>query len=110
MRAALVGGGIAASLTPAMHEAEGAAQGMAYRYERYDTATEPWNARTLAEILEHAESEGLCGLNVTHPHKTCVGACLDALEGPAGELGTVNTVVLRDGKRIGHTTDYSGFA
>ena len=110
MRAALVGDGIAASLTPAMHEAEGAAQGMAYRYERYDTATKPWNARTLAEILEHAESEGLCGLNVTHPHKTRVGACLDALEGPAGELGTVNTVVLRDGKRIGHTTDYSGFA
>ena len=109
MKAALVGNGIAQSVTPGLHEAEGAAQGLSYRYERFDTALSPWKGMALSDILDHAETEGYAGLNITHPHKLSVTSYLDALSGPAKALGAVNTVVFQDGKRVGHTTDYSGF-
>lgn len=109
MKAALVGHGIGASLTPGMHEAEGRAQGLSYSYDSFDTATTPWSTRSLAEILDHAQALGYAGLNITHPHKMAVVAHLDELSGAAQALGTVNTVVFRDGRRIGYTTDYSGF-
>lgn len=38
LRAALIGSGIAASRTPAMHMAEGRAQGLDYRYDLIDIA------------------------------------------------------------------------
>lgn len=109
MKAALVGDGIGPSLTPALHEAEGAAQGLDYSYTRFDTSVDPWRAMSLAEILDRAEHSGFAGLNITHPHKTLVCDLLDDLAGPAADLRTVNTVVFKGGKRIGHTTDYTGF-
>lgn len=110
MKAALVGSGIGQSLTPGMHEAEGRALGLGYSYERFDTAEPPWDGMALAEILDHAEADGYAGLNVTHPHKMTAAVHLDALSGPSETLGTVNTVIFRDGQRVGHTTDYLGFA
>lgn len=109
MKAALIGDGIGASLTPGMHEAEGRAQGLTYNYESFDTATPPWSTRSLPDILDHAQARGYSGLNITHPHKMKVVAHLDELSGAAQALGTVNTVVFRDGRRVGYTTDYSGF-
>jgi len=35
---------------------------------------------------------------------------LDDLSSDARALGAVNTVVLEDGKRVGHNTDWFGFA
>lgn len=109
MKAALVGNGIGQSLTPGMHEAEGRAQGLTYRYDRFDTALAPWKDMALPEILDHAEAQGFAGLNITHPHKLQVAQYLDGLSAASEALGTVNTVVFRDGRRTGHTTDYSGF-
>jgi shikimate dehydrogenase len=37
-------------------------------------------------------------------------ACLDELSPDAAAVGSVNTIVFRDGKRIGHNTDLWGFA
>lgn len=110
MRAALVGHGIDQSLTPGMHEAEGRAQGLDYTYDRIDTGTDRWAGKPLNDILEHVEGQGYAGLNITHPHKMAVVDCLDRLSGTAEALGAVNTVVFKNGERIGHTTDYSGFA
>ena len=109
MKAALVGDGIGPSLTPGMHEAEGRALGLDYRYGRIDTREAPWRDMTLSAILDRAEAEGHAGLNITHPHKMAVTAHLDRLSGPAAALGSVNTVVFREGRRVGHTTDYTGF-
>ena len=50
------------------------------------------------------------GLNVTVPYKKSVIPYLDALSPRAQALGAVNTIVHRDGKLIGHNTDYFGFA
>lgn len=50
------------------------------------------------------------GLNVTVPYKKAVMEYLDELSPRAKRLGAVNTVVRRNGKLIGHNTDYFGFS
>lgn len=49
------------------------------------------------------------GLNVTIPYKKTVIPYLDALSPEARRLGAVNTILRREGKLIGHNTDYFGF-
>ncbi|ROR89417.1 shikimate dehydrogenase [Nocardioides aurantiacus] len=109
----LVGGGIARSLTPAMQEREGREQGLALTYRLVD-AERPdgrgFGVDDLPEVLTGAERFGLDGLNVTHPFKQAVVPLLDDLSEAAADLGAVNTVVLRDGKRVGHNTDTTGYA
>jgi quinate/shikimate dehydrogenase (NAD+) len=109
MKAALLGDNIGPSLTPSQHEIEGAALGLDYRYHRIDTGGQKLTAADLQNILTGAEESGLVGLNVTHPHKSVVVDLLHRLEGPAKDLQTANTVVLRDGEWIGYNTDYGGF-
>ena len=53
---------------------------------------------------------GFAGLNITHPAKQAVLPLLDELSEAAGALGAVNTVVFEAGRRIGHNTDWWGFA
>ena len=105
----LVGRGIQQSRTPAMHEAEGRAQGLAYVYRLLDTDRMGDTAPKLADILAFAMHFGFDGLNVTFPYKQEVIPLLDGMSEAAEALGSVNTVVLRDGGRVGHNTDMSGF-
>ncbi len=49
------------------------------------------------------------GLNVTIPYKQTVMKYLDSISPEAQRIGAVNTIVNRDGKLIGHNTDYYGF-
>jgi shikimate dehydrogenase len=53
---------------------------------------------------------GFDGLNITHPCKQAVIPLLHELSEDAAAIGAVNTVQLRDGRRIGHNTDWWGFA
>ncbi|MCK9166271.1 MAG: hypothetical protein WCS12_00130 [Acholeplasmataceae bacterium] len=46
------------------------------------------------------------GYNVTTPYKEEVIPYLDRLEGVAKELNVVNTIVYKDGKKLGYNTDY----
>ena len=110
MRAGLIGSGIQASLTPAMHMAEAHAQGISYRYELFDLDLIGGGVERLAGLIEQAEREGFVGLNITHPCKQAVVPLLDTLSEDAAALGAVNSVVLRDGRRHGHNTDWWGFA
>jgi shikimate dehydrogenase len=109
LKAALIGQGIGASLTPVMHEAEARAQSFEYRYERFDTAHAPYADMPLEDLISKAEQEGYAGLNITHPYKTRAAGLVDELSGPAKELGVINTIVFKGGKRIGYNTDYTGF-
>lgn len=52
---------------------------------------------------------GLCGLNVTVPHKEKIIAYLDELSEEARLIGAVNTIEIKEGKLIGHNTDGRGF-
>ncbi|KTS16234.1 shikimate dehydrogenase [Methylobacterium indicum] len=108
--AGLIGNGIQASRTPPMHEHEGDAQGLRLLYQTIDLEKLGLGADALPDLLTAAERMGFSGLNITHPCKQAVLAHLDALSPDAAALGAVNTVVLRDGKRVGHNTDWWGFA
>jgi shikimate dehydrogenase len=103
----LVGSGIDASLSPALHEGEAAALGIEYRYRLLDI--DRLDAG-VGELLERARTKGYSGLNVTHPCKQAVVEHLDELSPEAAALEAVNTVVFSDGRAIGHNTDASGFA
>lgn len=106
----LIGAGIQASRTPSMHEREGAEQGLRYAYRLIDLDKVDKGARALPDLIADAERQGFAGLNITHPCKQAVIPLLTDLSDDARALGAVNTVLLRDGKRIGHNTDWWGFA
>lgn len=106
----LIGAGIQASRTPAMHEREAAELGLRYSYKLIDLDLLNLGAEALPELLIAAERMGFNGLNVTHPCKQSALAHLTELSGEARAIGAVNTIVLRDGRRIGSNTDASGFA
>ena len=106
----LVGSGIGPSLTPPLHEREADELGLRYLYRRLDLDRLHRPASAIGEILGAARLAGYDGLNVTHPCKQLVIPHLDELSPDAAALGAVNTVVLRDGRAVGHNTDWSGFA
>ena len=106
----LIGAGIEASRTPSMHEREGDEQGLRLMYQRIDLERLNIGAEALPELLTAAERMGFAGLNVTHPCKQAIIPYLDELSIDAAALGAVNTVVLRNGRRYGHNTDWWGFA
>ena len=105
----LVGAGIQASLTPRLHEDEGAAQGLRYQYRLIDLDVLGLMPPALPEILAKAERDGFTGLNITYPCKQAVIALLDELCPDARAIGAVNTVIFREGRRFGHNTDWTGF-
>lgn len=108
-RAGLIGRGIQASRSPAMHRSEAAAQGFELIYELLDLEQRGLKNEALAELLDEAEARGFAGLNITYPCKQAVIPLLDDLSEEARAVGAVNTVQFRDGKRIGYNTDASGF-
>ncbi|MEY9558118.1 shikimate dehydrogenase [Sinorhizobium fredii] len=105
----LIGADIQMSKSPALHETEARHQGFDYRYELLDLAERGLPASALPDLLDEEERRGFAGSNITHPCKQSVIAHLSRLSEDAEMLGAVNTVVFRDGERIGHNTDWYGF-
>lgn len=108
--AGLIGAGIQASRTPALHEQEGDAQGMRYLYRLIDLDALKLDINALPDLVQAAQRMSFTGLNITFPCKQAVIPLLDELSDEARGIGAVNTVVFKDGKRIGHNTDCLGFA
>ena len=61
-------------------------------------------------LLDGVRRLGFAGVNVTFPYKEAVIPLLDDLSPAPRAIGAVNTVVVRDGRLIGHNTDTTGFA
>jgi shikimate dehydrogenase len=106
----LVGDGVMPSLSPHMHEREGDVQGLRYLYRPIDLLELDLPATSIGDLLQNAARMGFNGLNITHPCKQLVLKHLDEIAPDAQKLGAVNTVVIQDGRFIGHNTDFSGFA
>jgi shikimate dehydrogenase len=107
----LIGAGIQASRAPALHEREGVEQGIRYVYKLIDLDRLALGQDALPELLTAAERLGFAGLNITHPCKQSILPLLTDLSEDARGLGAVNTVLFRDGnRRVGHNTDWWGFA
>jgi shikimate dehydrogenase len=106
----LIGSGIQHSSSPSMHVDEGKALGLKVTYELLDFDLMPGGAEKLPALLAQAEQRGFSGLNITYPSKQAVIPLLDELAPEARALHSVNTVLFRDGRRIGHNTDWWCFA
>jgi shikimate dehydrogenase len=106
----LIGAGIQASRSPAMHELEARRQGLRYVYKLIDLEKLGLGVEALPELLRAAERMGFDGLNITHPCKQAVIPLLTELSEEACAIGAVNTLVLRHGRRVGYNTDCTGFA
>ncbi len=96
MRCGLLGRKLCHSYSPTIHSLLGN-----YSYELFEVEPE-----LLGIFLQKGN---FAGLNVTMPYKQAVIPYLDELSPVAKKLGAVNTIVRRDGKLIGHNTDYFGF-
>jgi shikimate dehydrogenase len=110
VRTGLIGSSIQASLSPDLHQKEGAELGLSYSYQLLDLDVLRLGPQDLPDILAAAEASGFAGLNVTHPCKQAIISFLDRLSEDARSLGAVNTVVFENGHATGHNTDWWGFA
>jgi shikimate dehydrogenase len=106
----LIGKGIQRSKSPAMHEAEAAAQGFRCIYELIDLDERGVGLRALPDLLIEAETRGFAGVNITYPCKQAVIPLLHDLSDEARAIGAVNTVHFTNGRRVGYNTDAWGFA
>lgn len=105
----LIGEGIAASLTPPMHEAEAAALGLDYEYRILDLIALGRPATDVGDLLAEARSAGFTAMNITHPCKQLVVDLVDELDADAAHLQAVNLVVFDEGGLVGYNTDWMGF-
>lgn len=97
MKCGLLGRRLGHSYSPAIHALLGD-----YPYRLFEKEPE--------ELEDFLKSGAFDGLNVTIPYKSAVIPYLDELTAVAAELGAVNTIVCRNGRRIGHNTDHFGFS
>jgi len=90
----LLGWPVEHSLSPRMHNAAFAALGLDWVYVPLPTRPE-----RLAEAVRGLAALGFAGANVTAPHKLAVAELCDT------DAPSVNTIVVRDGRLEGWTTD-----
>jgi shikimate dehydrogenase len=107
--AGLIGAGIGASLSPALHEREARQLGLAGEYQLFDLEELGREPGEVGAIAREARDLGLAGVNVTHPCKQLVVPELDDLSPEAAALNAVNTVVFDGDRMVGHNTDTTGF-
>lgn len=93
-----------------MHEDEARAQGIKLDYRLFDFAALGMAEANLPAFISDLQAVGYAGINVTHPFKQAVIPLLDELSEGARQVGAVNTIAFRDGKRLGFNTDVIGFA
>jgi len=105
----LLGSGIGASGSPALHESEARALGHTLHYHLIDLELAGRSPADLPALLAAAEALGFAGVNITHPCKQAVLPLLDELDPRAAAAGAANTVVFREGRRLGYNTDWCGF-
>jgi shikimate dehydrogenase len=108
--AGLLGQGIGPSLSPELHEREGARQGLRYTYKTVELPDARLDREHLRDLLAHAVQLGFDGLNVTHPVKQVMASLVDELAQEADAIGAINTILVADGATRGHNTDVTGFA
>lgn len=99
----VIGEPVAHSRSPAIHNAAFAALGLDFVYVAFPVA-----AGRGRDAVAAVRTLGITGLSVTMPHKSDVAATCDELTPAAAALGSVNTVVNRDGHVVGDSTDGPG--
>lgn len=101
---ALLGFPLKHSISPLFQQAAFDFYKLDLRYQAWETAPE----RLTEAVAKLRQTESI-GANVTVPHKEAVIPLLDRIEGDAGGIGAVNTIVKQGEQLIGHNTDCLGF-
>lgn len=102
-RAAVLGSPVAHSLSPVLHRAAYAELGLhRWVYEAHDV-----DAAALPEFFAGLDGTW-AGLSLTMPLKAAVLPLLDGASPLTETVGAANTVLLRDGQRLGDNTDVPG--
>lgn len=96
LRCGLLGRKLSHSYSPQIHK-----ELAGYEYKLYEKEPE--------ELEAFLRSKTFDGLNVTIPYKKAVMPILDDISPEAAAIGSVNTIVSRDGKLTGYNTDAFGF-
>jgi shikimate dehydrogenase len=96
----LIGDPVSHSLSPRIQNAAFAALGLDWAYVPLPVAGE-----RLEDAVQGLVALGFAGANVTIPHKTAVVGFCDELDDVAERAGSVNTLVVRDGRIVGTSTD-----
>lgn len=102
--AGVIGDPVRHSLSPVLHNAAFGALGLDWVYVAL-----PVPAGQATRALDGARALGIEGLSVTMPHKAAVAEAVDRCSEVASLLGSVNTVVRRDDRLMGESTDGEGF-
>ena len=100
---ALIGDPVGHSLSPAMHNAAFAADGLDFVYVALNVRTDDLQA-----AVRGAAVMGFRGFNVTMPHKRMMVPLVDSLDEGAAISGAVNTVVIEGQRLRGYNTDGPG--
>jgi shikimate dehydrogenase len=100
----IIGNPVRHSLSPAIQNAAIVACELDYIYVPFEVTPE-----LLSVAVSGLRALGVCGFNVTIPHKSAIVRYLDELDESAVAAGAVNTVLLRDGLMTGYNTDGYGF-
>ncbi|NHC46041.1 shikimate dehydrogenase [Motilibacter aurantiacus] len=104
-RAAVLGFPIEHSLSPVLHRAAYAALGLeGWSYDAHEV-----DEAALPGFVERLDA-AWAGLSLTMPLKRAVLPLLDEVSGTVRATGAANTLVLRDGRRLGDNTDVPGLA
>jgi len=96
----LIGDPVEHSLSPLMQNAAFAAVALDWKYVPL-----PVKRTRLEEAVAGLEALGFAGANVTIPHKTAVVGFCDELDEVAERAGSVNTLLVREGRVLGSSTD-----
>ncbi len=100
----LIGSPVKHSISPQMHNEAFRQLNLDYAYLAFDLADSD-----LETAVRGLQALGAKGFNVTMPYKVQIIKYMDELT-PASQIAQAcNTVISKDGKLIGHTTDGVGF-
>ena len=100
---ALIGQPVGHSLSPAMHNAAFAEDGLDFVYVCLDVDSDD-----LPEAVLGLKALKLRGFNITMPHKRAMVGLVDGLDDGARVSGAVNTVVIEESGMRGYNTDGGG--
>ncbi len=99
----LLGGNIAWSLSPQIHN-------LIYRRFNIEAGYQLYETTMLEARYQDLKRRKVAGFNVTIPYKQAIIPLLDSLTARAQKMQSVNIVSLVDGQYIGDNSDASGFA
>ncbi|MDO8481477.1 MAG: shikimate dehydrogenase [bacterium] len=101
--AAVIGNPVTHSMSPLIHNA-------IYAHESVDAVMLAFGNPSIEKLVGAIRTLPVHLVAITMPHKQSVIPLLDSISDDAREIGSVNTILNRDGKLFGFNTDLTGIA